>query len=149
MSLLEIANTYYAAGDLELSIRHYRSVLEQRPDHHDCRAWLAATLAEAGRRTESIVELERLVADTKRLSFHFNIAMVYNALAEDATDAEQAAAYTRLGNVHLQLETGVRREFVEPAVPHLPPTETLPVDDPLILTSAARALKPETAWILR
>lgn len=144
MSLLEIANTYYATGELEASIRHYRSVLEVKPDHHDCRAWLASTLAECQRRLEAIAEFETLVRVTGRHSYHFNISYLYGELSDEAHaqgDADKAEQYLKLSNLHAQLETGVRREFVERFAQTGP--RPMPVHSVLQLT------RPEVAWVLR
>ena len=113
VSLLEIANTYYAQGDLELSVRGYRSVLQVKPDHYDCRAWLAATLLEVGRPLEAIDEFELLIKMSGKTSFHYNISFIYLDLAERADSPQESLRLRRLSDLHAQLETGVRREFVE------------------------------------
>ncbi len=146
MSLLEIANTYYASGELELSIRHYRAVLDVKPDHHDCRAWLASTLSDCGRRLEAIAEFERLIADTGKLAFHYNIGMLYIALANITEDHDQAWQYRRLADIHAQLEVGVGRKFVEAFNPEAERARR--EDDPLNIIDGGR-LTPQTAWILR
>lgn len=114
VSLLEIANTHYAEGERELSIRGYRAVLEIRPDHHDCRAWLAGTLLESGRPLDAVAEYETLIRMTGRTAFHYNISYIYTTLSEapDTEPAEQLRL-RRLADVHAQLETGVRRAVVE------------------------------------
>jgi tetratricopeptide (TPR) repeat protein len=115
VSLLEIANTYYAQGELEMSIRGYRGVLAVKPDHHDCRAWLAATLVEAGRHMEAVGEYELLIKETGKIGFHYNISFIYLTLSERLTAEEpvESVRLRRLADLHSQLETGVRREFID------------------------------------
>jgi tetratricopeptide (TPR) repeat protein len=130
VSLLEIANTHYAQGELEQSIRGYRTVLQVwcvlcgvlvfvhclkkvKPDHYDCRAWLAATLLEAGRHMDAIAEFELLIKMSGKISFHYNISFIYLELSERAESPQESARLRRLSDMHAQLETGVRKEFVE------------------------------------
>lgn len=113
VSLLEVANTYYAEGDLQMTIRGYLQVLKIRPEHQDCRAWLAATYAEAGRFEEAIHEYEELVRISGKISFHYNIGFLYLTMADHTEDEAERQKFRRLSHLHLQLETGVRREFIE------------------------------------
>ncbi len=114
VSLLEIANTFYAQGELDMSIRGYRNVLAVKPDHHDCRAWLAATLVEAGKQLEAVAEYETLIKETGKVGFHYNISYIYLTLSERPNDdLEQQKRWLRLADIHAQLETGVRRQFID------------------------------------
>ncbi len=100
---------------MEMSIRGYRTVLAVKPDHHDCRAWLAATLVEAGRHMQAVAEYELLIRLTGKVAFHYNISLVYLTLSEQhaAEDPREAERLRLLADLHSQLETGVRREFIE------------------------------------
>lgn len=149
MSLLEVANTYYASGELEPSVRYYRAVLESKPDHHDCRAWLASTLAECGRRQEAIVEFEYLVKETGKLGFHYNISVLYLGLADQAQDKEQAKEYRQKAELHTQLETGVGRQYVEQFYARINNPADFAEDAPMEVVTEANALTPANAWLLR
>lgn len=84
-----------------------------KPDHYDCRAWLAATLLEAGRPLEAVAEFELLIKQSGKISFHYNISFIYLELSDRAENPAELVRLRRLSDIHAQLETGVRREFIE------------------------------------